>query len=285
MNAGEYRAWKMTFHKAPVPEGVGGLLFLNGCQGIYEVTPTQWEVYFPVTLPSDQLAALRERLLNQFSGVIATIEEETVPNTDWNARWRQYFKPFAVTEGLWVRPPWEVLPDNARGIEIIINPQMGFGTGHHESTCLLLQWMMTLPFRGKSVLDVGTGSGILAILAHQLGAKRIVGVDIDADAIANARENIALNNATTIALQVGDIHEVPEEAFDVILANIQLPVLQQLGEPFSRRLTPNGIVLVSGLLNRDAGLLVPEYQHYGLQFEEQRFLGEWVAEMYRKGLP
>ncbi len=282
MTTQEYRALLLKFKGTPVPEALSGVLFLNGCQGIYEAAPDQWVVYFPGTTPPDQLRALTERLRHQFESVVAAVEEQVVPREDWNARWRQYFKPIEITETLWVRPPWEQLPPQAGGLEIVIQPQMGFGTGHHETTRLMLQWMMTLPLKGKSVLDVGTGSGILAILARKLGAGRVVAVDIDADAIDNARENLELNAITGVTLVVGDIQAVPQEPFDVILANIQLPVLQQLGEAFSRRLAPSGRVLVSGLLDRDAGKLIPVYASAGLTFVERRTLGEWVAELYQK---
>ncbi len=278
-----YRALLIYFSRSPIPESLSGILFLNGCQGIYEVSPLEWVVYFPGETPPDQLRALSDRIRHQFMEVVKDVREQEVPEEDWNARWRQYFKPLEVAPGLWVRPPWESLPPGAEGLEIVIQPQMGFGTGHHETTRLMMQQMVAHAFEGKRVLDVGTGSGILAILASKVGAARVVAVDIDADAIENARENVILNGVRNVQLITGDISAVPEEPFDVILANIQRPVLEDLGEPFAKRLASRGVLLVSGLLERDAGVLVPLYARYGLQFQNRNQEGEWIVEQYQKG--
>ncbi len=280
MKGETYRALVLSFTREDVPEALSGVLFLHGCQGIYEAAPREWIVYFPGDMAPDHLRALRDRLRHQFGEVLADIREAAVADEDWNARWRQYFKPLEVAPAVWVTPPWETLPPDAKGTVIVINPQMGFGTGHHETTRLMLRRMSRMHFEGKRVLDVGTGSGILAIFARKRGAARVVAVDIDADAIDNARENLALNQVDGVELKVGDISTVPPEPFDVVLANIQLPVLRELGSAFRERLVRGGTVLVSGLLERDAGVLEPLYVQHGLRLLLREQLGEWILEEY-----
>ena len=264
-------------------DALSGVLFRHGCLGIQEISEKEWIVYFPGNWSPEhlqQLFAALHQFHPQFNK--EQVHIETIPHRDWNAEWRKFFKPIEATEGVWVRPPWEELPANARGLEIIIDPQMAFGTGHHETTRLMMQAMQKSTVKNASVLDLGTGSGILAILAEKMGASGVVGVDIDPEAIDNAQHNRALNRADKIEFLVGDISAVEDRLFSLVLANIHFDVLLNLALPIYHILQDEGRLILSGILQTDVNRLSYIYKHAGLVVEERFTLNEWAALVLEK---
>ncbi|NOX37546.1 MAG: 50S ribosomal protein L11 methyltransferase [Calditrichaeota bacterium] len=259
------------------PDVLSGLLYLYGCMGILEAGE-EWVVYFPEAFTPEHIQVLLgvlRRVNPDFHPEQCQVQKQ--PYRDWNAEWRKYFRPFQPVEGIWIRPPWERLPAGASGVELIIDPQMGFGTGHHESTRLMIQALKKYPPRDLKVLDVGTGSGILAILARKLGARQVIAVDIDRDALKNARENLVLNGVDGVELRNGSLQVVPERQFDRILANIHREVLLELLPGFMQRLQPEGWLIISGILKQDRDLVLPAYQQAGLHLIEELSANEWLA--------
>ena len=164
----------------------------------------------------------------------------------------------------------------------MIDPQMAFGTGHHETTRLMIQVMQQIPLAGERVLDLGTGSGILAILARKQGAASVLGIDNDPDAIDNARHNALLNQVDQIDFQVGDIGLISGDTFPVILANIHFEVLKDLALQFYHALPAGGRLVVSGLLKPDVNRLSYVYKHAGLLMLDRLDLKEWSAIIWEK---
>lgn len=176
--------------------------------------------------------------------VVNKIEEE-----NWNADWESSFQPVRLGDWLCIRA---VFHDSAPDVkhEIVITPKMSFGTGHHATTMLMAEAMRELSFAGKSVLDFGTGTGILAILAKKLGADHVTAIDNDTWSIENAAENIGYNHADSIQLFLSD--QVPEnEKFDIIVANINKHILISHADSLSNVINSGGILIVSGFLETD----------------------------------
>ncbi len=258
-------------------------LHQKGCLGILESSAAEWTVYLPGDWTPEhfhQLFLELRRINMQF--LPDAVHLEKLPFRDWNAEWRKYFQPAPLGKGLWVRPPWQPLPAGIIAQEIIIDPQMAFGTGHHETTRLMVAAMETLELRDLSVLDLGTGSGILAIAARKMGAHAVIGIDIDPDAIANAEHNLQLNRERGVEFIVGNISCVTGRVFPVILANIQFHILAPIADALYQTLAPAGRLVVSGILATDAEAFIQCYRRVGFRLLEQQEMGEWAAMIFTK---
>ncbi len=187
-----------------------------------------------------------EAIFKQFE---TNFEIELVEQQNWNAQWEQSFEPVIVGEFVAIRASFHQPVTNVQH-EIIITPKMSFGTGHHATTFLVMQEMQHIDFTGKKVIDFGTGTGVLAILAEKLGAARILGIDNDDWSINNALENIASNNRTRIRLVKAEAM-VEQESADVILANINLNVIIANMAAIKAACSPGAVVVLSGLMTQD----------------------------------
>ena len=211
-----------------------------------------------------------------------TITVEDVPDDDWAARSQANIGPVQVL-GLTIAPPWAA--DHARatisGRTIVIQPSMGFGTGHHPSTRLCLRLLQQSPLAGLSVLDVGTGSGVLAIAAATLGATRVVGLDIDPDALTNARENLALNDlAERVEIVERDVSRgagLPAGPFDVVLANLTGALLCRDASALAALVAPSGSLIASGFEAHEASDVTATFSDVGLQASEQLEDMSWIG--------
>lgn len=264
------------------PEVLPAILFQNGCQGIEEVSENIWFAYFPGDFSSAQLSGL----LNQLRQVNPAFHPEqfvatVLPDEDWNAAWKKHFRPLRVGEHIWVAPPWD-LPEVAEDQQvIIIDPQMAFGTGSHETTRLMVQALEKYLRPGQSVLDAGTGSGILAIIARKLGAGRVVGFDVEEESIENAEHNAGLNRTEGIEFRLGDQSVIPPEEFDLVLANINRAVLVEMLPDLNRHLKSGGVLVLSGILKPDE-TLVRAAAPLELTWEESLRQKEWSALIFHK---
>ena len=182
-----------------------------------------------------------------------------------------------------VTPPWghadAASPDE--DIVITIVPSMGFGTGHHASTRLCLQLLQPWPFGARSAVDVGTGSGVLAIAAWRLGAERVIGIDVDADALTSARENVELNGAgSTVQLRVVDLAHAPDEfttGFDLVLANLTGAMLGRLAAELESLISPGGSLIVSGFQTDEEAAVDRAFTIAGLTRNQRAEEEDWVA--------
>ncbi len=200
--------------------------------------------------------------------------ETTIEETNWNAVWESGFDPVIVDDFVAIRAAFHE-PVHDVQYEIIITPKMSFGTGHHATTYLMLQQMRTLNFKNKSVLDFGTGKGILAILAEKLGAEKVMAIDIDEWSILNAEENIKSNNCKAISLQLSDKVEMNEN-FDIILANINKNVILANLDALEKQLRPGGTLLLSGLLTDDEKEILVQCNKISLKFDSKMQRLNWL---------
>ncbi|WP_424962746.1 50S ribosomal protein L11 methyltransferase [Ekhidna sp.] len=202
-----------------------------------------------------------EVLFKQFSKVSYTVKEQEKIN--WNEEWEKNYNPIIVENRCIVRASFHE-PKPEFEYEIIVTPKMSFGTGHHATTYQVLDYQMELDHQEKKVLDVGTGTGILAIMAAKRGAIKIVATDIDDWCIENSEENFALNNVKGVELIKGEIDKVKQADFDIVIANINKNVLlDQIGD-YARRLKLDGQLILSGFYESDISDLESEAMKNGL---------------------
>lgn len=213
---------------------------------IEEQQDDRWRVFFATAQARDRAAAA---LRTDFPE--ATLTSVDVPDENWAARSQAGLR--AIRAGrIVVAPPWDRPAASSPGeLVIVIQPSMGFGTGHHATTRLCLEAMQHLDVRGRRVIDAGTGSGVLAIAASLLGAATVVGFDDDADAIQSAGENLDLNPGARVALDVGDLRGVALPAADLVVANLTGGLLISEAPRLQRLVAPRGWLVLSGLLEHE----------------------------------
>ena len=186
-------------------------------------------------------------LKEKFPNVKFSVTE--IQNQDWNKEWENSIEPILATEKIIVRPSWKEVENTDGKIVITIDPKMSFGTGHHETTRLMLNLIEKYMKPNDFVLDIGTGTGILAIAAIKLDAKKCIAVDNDEWSIENTKENVIVNNVeNVIEVFLGTIETVQENNFDAILANIQSSIILPILPQMISKIKPNGKILLSGLL-------------------------------------
>ena len=213
---------------------------------------------------------LKQILKGQFDVVKIIIEEQ-----NWNAQWESSIQPVIINEFAAIRPSFHEPVKDVK-YDLIITPKMSFGTGHHATTFLMVQLMETIDFNNKTVLDFGTGTGVLAILAEKLGAKKIIAIDSDEWSITNAAENIQANHCNRIKIELKqDLISLPP--FDIILANINLNVISNESSAMVRLLKTGGMLLVSGFLAKDEIAIHNIFTAKNIMKKQSLQLGDWVA--------
>jgi len=217
-------------------------------------------------------------------GSDAEFELGTVEEQNWNAEFESSLEPVRLTERLVITQSWNpVEPAGEDDLVVVIDPKMSFGTGHHESTRLIARLMTRVGFAGRRVLDVGTGTGVLAIIAAKYGAGRIVAIDNNEWAIDNTNENIAMNDAGQIVVHHCELADVAEGDFDIILANIHRNVIIELFPAMVAKLRRSGDarIMTSGVLIADYDGLLEAAAQNGLEPADEERENEWVATTFR----
>lgn len=204
---------------------------------------------------------------------IKEIEQE-----NWNATWEENFDPITVDGQCVVRAPFHEKPDVL--FDIVIEPKMSFGTGHHETTHMMLQHILNHDFEGKSVLDMGSGTGVLAILAAMKGARHVDAIDIDNWCYLNALENVQRNHCDQIDVFEGDVSLLDRQNYDIIIANINRNILLSDIPKYVKYLNKNGILFLSGFYADDIPMITSKCEEVALKFEKNLEKNNWVAVKY-----
>lgn len=221
-----------------------------------------------------------ERLLVGFGGNSSIQKEELITPQNWNQTWEQSIKPQKIGK-FYVRPTWAAENDNNEAIELLIDPKMAFGTGYHATTRLILEWIPEVISEGDSVLDAGTGTGILGIATLKVGATSVFGFDIDEWSKDNAEENMQLNEVHNFKVELGSTEVIPKDAkYEVILANINRNALLYLIPELLRFLKNDGKLLLSGLLKEDEETILAQESVKALTHLETRQQQEWIAMLF-----
>ena len=201
-----------------------------------------------------------------------------VPQTNWNAEWEKNFEPIQVDDLVSIRAPFHENPNLK--YDIVIEPKMSFGTGHHETTHMMVQHLLQLDLENKKVLDMGCGTGILAIFAEMKGAKPLDAIDIDNWCYENSVENVTRNNCENISVYEGDAALLVDKKYDVIIANINRNILLMDMKVYTNCLQEGGILLLSGFYEQDIPVIDAEVIKYGLKLEKFIQRNNWVALKY-----
>ena len=214
--------------------------------------------------------------------VPAEYQVQKIEHQNWNEEWERNFEPLFIAGQVSVRASFHERPANAQ-YDIVINPKMSFGTGHHETTTLMIENQLTLDHQGKRVLDMGCGTGILAIMAGELGAAEIVAVEIEDWTVENARENAALNQYPQIDVRLGGAETIAgDNPYDIILANINRNVLLEDMPAYVAVLKPGGVLLLSGFYTEDLPVLQARANELGLSYTSHRTKNNWVSALFQK---
>lgn len=206
-------------------------------------------------------------------------EETLLEERNWNAVWEENFEPVVVEGFCAIRAHFHEPVDNV-ALEIVITPKMSFGTGHHATTYMMIQQMKKLNFKDRDVFDFGTGTGILAILAKKLGASGVTAIDVDEWSIKNAAENFERNGITDIVLYESSL--LPDRTYDIILANINRHILLQYTTGLKNLITPNGYLLLSGILVEDEAEICSSFAEETLNLITRKKSGNWLSLLFRR---
>ena len=294
MRTPEASAWmEITIEIHPIAhEALSAFLFDLGCEGV--VTEDARDRLFRAYLPAERG---REEIRTRIEIFLRTIEEifpevhqsarvslNTLPDEDWGLQWRRFFRPQRVTSGLTVFPAWEGIPPRHKGATIRIDPGPAFGTGQHPTTRMCLQAMEDWARPAVwSLLDVGTGSGILSVYGAKLGAARILALDIDPEALRWAERNIALNGLSRAIELSSQPIETCKERFSLVTANLIRETILELLPHFPSLLDPGGGLILSGLLTEQAAEVSQRLRHHGFWEPRIQVEQEWACLFARRG--
>lgn len=225
----------------------------------------------------EQLKIDLKNLLNTISSN-SIIEIKEIEEKNWNAEWERTIQPIEIGNKLVIKPSWAEYQNLKNRIVIQIDPKMSFGTGYHETTRLTLRLIEKYIKAGDRILDIGTGTGILAISAIKLGASYALAIDNDEWSIENAKENVTANNLTDkITISDRSLEEIEDTNFDLITANIMLNTILEMLPEIKKRIKTDGIILFSGLLSGDEEKFLEGIKSHNFKIVENISEGEWFA--------
>lgn len=218
--------------------------------------------------------------MEQFANV-SLLKKELIPDQDWNATWEASYEPVVINELCRIRAPFHQVEGSYK-YDLIIEPKMSFGTAHHETTSQIIELMLQSDFTGLDVLDMGSGTGVLAILAKKLGSATTVAVDNDEWAYRNALDNIRLNDENEIVVELGDADSLNNRQFDLILANINRNILLRDMKEYVKCLLDGGKIFFSGFYEEDLKLIAKEAESLGLKYISHVTKNNWTAAVFMK---
>ncbi|MCB0736976.1 MAG: 50S ribosomal protein L11 methyltransferase [Bacteroidetes bacterium] len=269
---------------------------MNIAQFTFSVTKEQSEIL--VALLSDQFFGFSENpneLIGYADVEVENIDDEMaqhyiiqqnitfirkeIENTDWNKTWEDSFEPVVVGNQVFIGAPHHQFPEVE--YKIVIQPKMAFGTGHHPTTYLMAKNMLQLQIKNAKVLDFGAGTGVLAILAKQMGASLVEAIDNDLNCIHNMQTNFELNSCTEIEPILGDIDAAPKTCFNVLLANVTKNVNLERFESYAKLLEPEGLLLCSGFFTIDNEDLIEKAKQFNFNIISTGEKDNWSQLTFR----
>ena len=224
--------------------------------------------------------AVENLLLEPSFSDIRLLKVEEMPDKDWNEVWEASYQPVVVNDRCRVRAPFHE-PDPSFEFDLVIEPKMSFGTANHETTAQIIQLMLETDFHGKTVLDMGSGTAVLAILAKKLGAAHTVAIDNDEWAYRNAFTNTELNGVSDIEIILGDASSI-QGSFDVVLANINRNILLRDMHLYVAAMRPDAHIFFSGFYTEDLDSIKAEAERLGLRYRRHLSRNNWVAAEFVK---
>lgn len=209
-----------------------------------------------------------------------TWESEHIPDQNWNEEWeKNYFKPLVIADRCVVRAPFHTDYPECE-FEIIIEPNMAFGTGNHETTSMMMEFILETPQNGLNILDMGCGTGILSILSSKCGAKSVTSIDIDKWSFDATSENAPKNGCSNIKPVLGDASAIPNEIFDIIYANIQKNIIISDMQAYCKVLSPAGTLFLSGFYENDLADIEKFASNYDLVLKNKKTRNNWCCALF-----
>jgi len=259
-------------------------LLINTLGEIGFDTFEELEFGFKAYIPADNFdSTVLDEALEAYRDMFTFSYEITlIPQKNWNEVWESNFEPIAISDKIFVRATFHE-PRPEFEFEIVIDPKMAFGTGHHQTTSMMLELLLENDMAGKKVLDMGCGTGILAIMASKLGATEITAIDYDPVCYDSTIENATLNGIENITALCGSKEAIPDEQYDVILANINRNILLDQMQRYSEALKPDCELYLSGFYEYpDLDIIMDEARKYGIKFIIHKLNNNWVAAKFIK---
>ena len=269
---GEVEQWKIDLFVSELGE--------FGFDSFEEESQDQVKAFIPTS--QLDIIALNALILRQETGLVLDYHEKELPWVNWNEEWEKNFQPIIIANKILVRAPFHQVSEKYEE-ELIIKPKMAFGTGHHQTTSMMLELMSSMSFTGKDVLDMGTGTGILAIYAVKRGAKNLLAIDIDSICVENVVENMERNQVTGIKAIQGSIEQIGDQKFDYVLANINRNIILDQIAHYVGALNENSELLLSGFYDgEDLQIIQEQAESLGLVLEEKLVKDRWCAARFIK---
>lgn len=236
-------------------------------------------------IPSDQFTpeSLQE-VIDKYAHLFSiACEHAPVQPVNWNEEWEKHYEPVVINNQCSIRAPFHA-PRHDLPFDLVIEPKMSFGTAHHDTTALMIQWILEMDITGLHVLDMGCGTGVLGILAAQKGAAKVIAIDNYIWACENTRENCERNRVNNMITVHGDADALKEinKPFDLVLANINRNVILEDMKAYTDSLVPGGTILFSGFLADDAHLIRKEALQHHLRFDGEKLQNQWVSQKFLK---
>jgi len=252
-------------------EILSAVIFSMGCESIVDQV-TSLLVYIEEDLYTEDFKEQLKELSGRYG---LHTEAVQIEDRNWNEEWEKDFQPVQVEDKCMVRAPFHPKLESVQ-VDIVIEPKMSFGTGHHETTWLVLYKMSQLDFVGKKVLDMGSGTGVLAIYAIKLGAVSADAIDIDTWAYENCKENAATNETPEVNPLLGDASLLTNQQYDIILANINRNILVQDMHLYVQVMNPSAKLIVSGFFSNDMSVVQQQAEASGLIFQSHLLKNNWT---------
>ncbi|MEM7101833.1 MAG: 50S ribosomal protein L11 methyltransferase [Bacteroidota bacterium] len=229
--------------------------------------------YIPSSLLTPEIELEVKSIIDQFDG---SYSKSFLESKNWNKIWESEFEPVEIGDFCRIRASFHK-PSSDFQFEIIIDPKMAFGTGHHATTTLMIELMSTLSFQTKKVLDFGAGTGILAILASKMGATSLLANEIEEQAFENIKQNLELNVIQNVKPILGSLEVMNDNEFDIILANINRNTLLKYIPALYHMVKSNGLILLSGFYEKDEFRIIEKAKDSGFVTNRRQVLNNWVC--------
>ena len=278
------RYYEFTLHFEPFAEHADIVVAFLGELGFESFTEDGFllKAYLPEALISENIFAEIENIKPETTSQWS-VSCQLMPEVNWNAEWEKNYSPVEIGNMCRIRAAFHP-PKEGFEMELLIDPKMAFGTGHHATTSLMVETLFSLrPVQGN-VADVGCGTSVLAIVAEKLGASRVDAVDIEEPSVENSLSNIALNHCAKINVSLGSVEQLNLPQYHMILANINRNVLLSQMADYSRLLVSEGKLLLSGFFVQDNQVIVARAEEFGLKLTESREKDNWSCLTFQKSL-
>ncbi len=222
--------------------------------------------------------SIEKNIYDNFDKPLGQVTISEVYEKDWAESWKKYYKPTKIGNRIIIKPTWEQYQKEEGELVIELDPGMAFGTGTHETTIMCIEILEKYVKEGHIVYDIGTGSGILSIVAAKLGAKQVIGVDLDELSINVSKENVKLNGVDNIVdIRIGNLLDVVEGKADIIVSNIIAEVIIELIESLDDYLKESGIFIASGIITEKVDMVTQALERNDYRVIEEKIMGDWVA--------